>query len=712
MNKTSGAPWQIWIDTGGTFTDAIGVSPRGERRRVKILSSSALRGAVIARRDPSTLEISESWDALPDLVCGLRFRLLGGDHPPVAVAGYQPLDRRLELAEKPNFDIAPGAAFELLSDEEAPVLAARLLTGTGAGDDLPDCRMRLATTLGTNALLQRAGVPTALFVTRGFGDLLTIGTQQRPELFSLEVQRPRPLHAEVVEVEERLAADGSILLHLDAAALAGPAQALLDKGIRVAAVALMHAYRDPRHEQELKRKLLDWGFEHVSCSAEIAPRIKLLPRAQTAVVDAYLAPVVRTYLDRVGDALPERHLLAMTSAGGLLDRSGFRPKDSLLSGPAGGVVGGAAAGRRAGCSRTIGFDMGGTSTDVARFDGEFEYQYQHRVGDAELVAPALSIETVAAGGGSVCWLDGERLRVGPRSAGARPGPACYGAGGPLTLTDVNLLLGRLDPDRFGIPVAAGPARARLDKLLDEVEGRSGERPDDESALGGLLAVANETMADAIRRISLRRGYDPTGYALVAFGGAGGQHACGVAACLGIRKVVVPPDAALLSALGLGQAVVERFVERQVLEPLEQARPSIAGWFGDLERQAIKAVTAAGVERQRIEVRRRILHLRFSGQESSLEIDWRPDGSIREAFEERFLRLYGHRPENRDVELESLRVVASSRAAAEPPPAAEPGEFSATSASTFRACFDDRWQEVPGVRPGRPRRAGLPCRAPR
>ena len=463
----------------------------------------------------------------------------------------------------------------------------------------------------------------------------------------------------VVEVPERLDARGDVLLPLDAQSIEQEARGLVGRGVRTAAVALLHGYRNPVHESALRDRLLEWGFEHVSCSAELAPRIKLVPRAQTTVVDAYLSPVVGTYLDRVGSGLEAGSLLAMTSAGGLLDTDHYRPKDSLLSGPAGGVVGAAEAGRLAGRRKLISFDMGGTSTDVARIEDDYEYRFEHRVGDAEMVAPALAIETVAAGGGSICWLDDERLRVGPQSAGASPGPACYGAGGPLTLTDVNLLLGRLDSDRFDIPIDPGAARARLEELLAELERRTGERPRPRAILEGLLEIANETMADAIRRISVRRGYDPTDYTLVAFGGAGGQHACGVAACLGIRRVLLPTDAALLSAVGLGHAVVERFVERQILEPLDEAEPQIARWVNELATTARAQVVAAGVPEDQIEIRRRLLHLRFVGQESTMEVDWHDGVDVRQTFETAYGTLYGHRPEDRPIELESIRVAASS-----------------------------------------------------
>ncbi|HEX6199176.1 MAG TPA: hydantoinase/oxoprolinase family protein, partial [Thermoanaerobaculia bacterium] len=441
--------------------------------------------------DDRTLELAEDWvpAALrdrggPPLLAGCAFRVLGGGAggTPVAAAGFEPAASRLLLEADPGAGARPGAAFELVSEEEAPVLAARLLTGTPQDRPLPPLALRLATTRGTNALLERKGVATALFVTRGFGDLLVIGDQARPELFALAVEKPAPLHAEVVEVAERLAADGSVVeaLELDGAAgeaLGRRVDELLAAGIRSAAVALLHAYRNPGHERALGRFLRERGVRHVSLSSELAPLIKILPRAETAVVDAYLAPILGDYLERVRRALPEAGgatLHAMTSAGGLVGAAEYRAKDSLLSGPAGGVVGMADAGRRSGFERVIGFDMGGTSTDVARCDGAFEYVFEHRVGDARLLAPALAIETVAAGGGSVCRFAGGRLLVGPESAGADPGPACYGAGGPLTLTDVNLLLGRLDPERFGIPVDREAAEARLAELAAEVAAAGGE----------------------------------------------------------------------------------------------------------------------------------------------------------------------------------------------------------------------------------------------
>jgi len=730
--------WKIWIDTGGTFTDCLGVDPLGELRRVKVLSSSSLRGRVarIDPEDPRLLDVEADWARRPPvaagrlleemLFAGCGFRLLErtGERSPgrdakafeTEIVGLQRrrTGGRLRLAE-PLAREATGAVFELRCPDEAPVLAARLLTGTPQGRPLPPVELRLATTRGTNALLERKGAPTAFFVTEGFADLLEIGDQARPDLFTLAVRKRQPLYRRVVEVPERLAADGSVLrpLELDGeagAALAGWIAALRSEGIRSAAVALLHSYLDPGHERALGDRLVRAGFEHVSLSSELAPLIKVLPRAETAVVDAYLAPIIGEYLERVTEALPESAtLLIMTSAGGLVSDREYRAKDSLLSGPAGGVVGAAEAGRGSGFPRIISFDMGGTSTDVARFDGAYEYLFEHQVGDARLVAPALAIETVAAGGGSVCRFEAGRLLVGPESAGASPGPACYGAGGPLTLTDVNLLLGRLDGDRFGIPVDRGAAEARLRELAAAVAAERGSaEAEPEALLAGCLEIADERMADAVRRISLRRGYDPSEYALVAFGGAGGQHACSLAELLGITAVVVPEDAGLLSAVGLGAAVVERFVQRQVLEPLASVADRLALLLDELGGEAVGAVVAEGMAPEAVEVRRRIVHLRLAGQESTLAVEVGREGAtsdagvadIQSAFESAYRELYGYPPPPREVEVESVRVVASTRPAGGAPHAAVTESTvetrQARAAVRRPAYFGGTWVDVPVI----------------
>jgi 5-oxoprolinase (ATP-hydrolysing) len=683
--------WQIWIDTGGTFTDCLALDPSGALRRAKVLSSSALRAVVAEVVAADTLRIAEDWGAAPGVVDGLELRALSADAEAVQIASYDPASGRMRL-ERGTDGLRPGAAVEVRSPEEAPVLAARLVTGTAFGAALPPLAMRLATTRGTNALLERRGAATALFITRGFGDLLRIGTQQRPDLFALDVRRPEPLYAESVEVEERRAADGSVLVPLDADATRAAAERIASTGIRSAAVALAHAFRDPAHERALADVLRAVGFQHVSLSSELAPFIGLLARAETAVVDAYLGPVIGGYLEGVRRELGGGRLHVMTSAGGLVRPEDFRAKDSLLSGPAGGVVGAALAGRRAGHARVIAFDMGGTSTDVARVDGDFEYVWEHEVGGARIVAPALAIESVAAGGGSICAFDAQGLRVGPESAGASPGPACYGAGGPLTVTDCNLLLGRLDPARFAIPVDPAPAAAAADALAARIR-ETGEAVERQALLAGLIDIADERMADAIRGISLRRGYDPSEYALVAFGGAGAQHACGVASRLGIGTVIVPTDAGLLSALGIGHAPLERFAERQVLRRLDEVEDEIAETFDALSAEASDAVAREGVPRGEIAVRRRIANLRYVGQDSTLTIEWDRSVPLRAAFESRYAAVYGHRPASRPIEVESVRAIASTHATEDPaPPAPDPHD--ASPAGTRDTWIGGAWAQVP------------------
>jgi 5-oxoprolinase (ATP-hydrolysing) len=691
------------VDTGGTFTDCLAVDPEGRRHRAKVLSSSALRGRVAAVVGPRAVRFEAPWRVPVDFFRGGFFRSLGDEGLGVRVEASTA--DQVTLAE--DLAVQPGDAFEIGLDEEAPILAARLITGTAAGVPLPPMALRLATTRGTNALLERRGAPTALFLTEGFADLLVIGTQQRPDLFALEIRRDPPLYTTVVEVAERLAADGSVVRPLDLEALREPVRRLRQAGVEGAAVALLHSYRNGDHEARVVAFLRAAGFRHIAASAELAAAMGFLPRAETAVVDAYLSPVIRQYLDRVAGALgPESTLHGMTSAGGLVRAAEFQAKDSLLSGPAGGVVGAAGAGRASGYQKVLALDMGGTSTDVARCDGDFEYRFEFQVGGVHLMAPALVIETVAAGGGSLCTFDGSQLKVGPESAGATPGPACYGAGGPLTLTDVNLLLGRLDAARFEIPIDPEAARSALAEIRRAVEAASGEATTDEELLAGFLTIADERMADAVSTISVRRGYDPADYALVAFGGAGAQHAAPVAELLGIQTVLVPENAAVLSAAGLEAAVVERFAQRQVLAPLAAVEDSVGKWLDTLATEAVAAVASEGIPAERVEVRRRLAALRFAGQDTTVLVD--ATGDLKEAFAVAYRELYGYQPEAREIEVESLRVVASSRAPTlfSPTDPAVPGDRPDDGAAARvhpggvrpRACprcyLGGHWREVP------------------
>jgi 5-oxoprolinase (ATP-hydrolysing) len=654
--------WEIWVDTGGTFTDCLALDPGGTLRRAKVLSTSAVRGSVIEPVGPRELRVHPRWDGPASLVEGFEFRSLGDSTVRSVVVRFDSAEGVLRLADPIPLP-AVGSGFELRSPEEAPLLAARMVAGVGAREPLPPMKMRLATTRATNALLERKGAPVAFFVTRGFGDLLRIGTQQRPDLFAVGITKPAPLYAAVFEIDERLDAEGVVVRDLDTAQVREAADAAVASGLRVAALSLVHSPQNDSHERTVESILLEAGFEHVSRSSAIAAITNHLERSETAVVNAYLTPVLDHYLQRVAAAFGNSRggtLHLMTSGGGLVRREAFVPRDSLLSGPAGGVVGAAAAGGTAGYERVISFDMGGTSTDLARYDGDFDYTWTHRVGDAKLLAPALAIETIAAGGGSICSFRAGGLAVGPDSAGASPGPACYGAGGPLTLTDCNLLLGRIDPSRFELPISMAAAEAALEDLRDLIASETGSRPDPEALLDGLVEIADERMADAARAVSLRRGYDPADFTLIAFGGAGPQHACGVARRLGVRTIIVPANAGILSAWGLGGARLERIAERQLLRLLDD--PPGSGWLesqlDDLARQAVAGVAAEGIAADRIEVRRRIAEMRYVGQDSTLSIDIGVPGDAARLFEAEYEKVYGHRPERRPVEVESLRVIAS------------------------------------------------------
>ncbi|HXT50127.1 MAG TPA: hydantoinase/oxoprolinase family protein [Thermoanaerobaculia bacterium] len=691
--------WQIWVDTGGTFTDCLARDPGGALRRVKVLSSGSLRATVVERRGKRQLALAGLDELRPGALQGWRLTRLAGDERLSTVAWD---GSAVELAAAAPRSFARGTLCELVSPEEAPLLACRLITGTAPDAPLPPLRLRLATTLGTNALLERRGAPTGLFLTRGFGDLVEIGTQQRPDLFALAIEKPAPLYATTVEVEERHSASGEVLAELDEAALAVAARRVREAGVTSAAVALLHSFRYPEVERRVAKLLREHGFAHVSASAELAPALGYLARAETALVDAYLAPILEGYLGRIAHALrrgdpaseatKSTPLLVMTSAGGLSAASRFRAHEGLLSGPAAGVVGAAEAARRSGFERVLTFDMGGTSTDVARWDGELPWVFEHRVGEARLLAPAVAVETVAAGGGSICSFDGHRLRVGPESGGARPGPACYGAGGPLCLTDVNLLLGRVDASRFEIPLdvaAAGRACTALEASLTA----AGESMPRERLLAGLLRIADERMAEAIREISVRRGYDPAGYALLAFGGAGGQHACAVAELLGIGTVMVPADASLLSALGLGVARLERVTSRQVLRPLAEVGEALPGWLAELGEAASAEVRAQGAGADEVTVERRLVELRFVGQESVVEVTWEEGRSVAEEFAARYRDLFGYLPETRPVEVVALRAAAAARPALEAvPPRPEPRE--ARPALRRRVWLGGRWRRVP------------------
>ena len=456
--------WSFFVDTGGTFTDCLALDPHGTVHRAKVLSRGSLSARIASVASGNCLELAGSPDWPDDFPVG--FRLVGEDGE-CRVSEWNKSVSKLQFEGQLPSGLQVGDAIELLSGQEAPVLGQRLiLARAGLSPNEISATMRLATTRCTNALLEGKGTEPVLFVTKGFPNLLEIGDQRRTGLFDLVPKKRPVLHGPVVEVNERLDRNGEILQAPDLSALESDTRELLADGHKVAVVSFLHSYLNDEHEKIVSEKLLEWGFKRVVLSSEVRRFRKCLPRCESAVVEAYLSDVLNTYLDAVESGLGDgAELLVSSSSGGLSKRSEYRAIDSLLSGPAGGVVGAAAVARSAGLQKFINLDMGGTSSDVSRYSGSFAYQSSHSVGDAGVANIALRIETVAAGGGSICRIENDLLRVGPESAGAYPGPACYGFGGPFCLTDVNLLLGRLDPSRFSTPVVDSAARARLDELL-------------------------------------------------------------------------------------------------------------------------------------------------------------------------------------------------------------------------------------------------------
>lgn len=699
MAKAQGARWKIWVDTGGTFTDCLAYSPTGNLQRVKVLSDSTLRGILVKPIDSNHWQIRQNWPSQQtDIFNGYTMQVSSSKHS-ARITKFDPDTSTITLEESLPEDLA-GVDFTMTAFEEAPILAARLATHTPLKQKLPPLEMRLGTTRGTNALLERKGAKTTLLVTKGFKDLLTIGTQQRPDIFALNIQKPQPYYTEVIEVEERLDAQGNVIQALSPENQNKLKNALTTSKPESVAIALLHSYVNPVHEDALAETLRTSEFPFISTSASLTASQKILPRAHTALINAYLAPIIHRYLERIQQHVPQGALKVMSSAGGLADAMLYHPKDSLLSGPAGGVVGAASILRQVqhqqsgNFQRLLTVDMGGTSTDVSRYANEFDYRFLTQVGDAEIISPALAIETVAAGGGSICQFKNGTLAVGPESASAYPGPACYGQGGPLTITDVNLLLGRLTEDNFGIPINKSHAQKALDQIKATLQKHdSTSELDDEELLLGFLRIANEKMTDTVRSISVKKGFDPADHSLLAFGGAGGQHACEIASLLGITDIIVPQEAGLLSAYGMGQAVLERFSTRQVLQPYSDVKTKLAAWIDQLTEDATAQCRQEGYSDDVLETRFVKLFLRFKGQESTLEIDYTSPDKILETYQRQYESLFGHWLEDRVVELESIKVVVSTL----PPPLPKPEQrknYSPKPISSQQSRTRSGWLSIP------------------
>ncbi|KAB8178773.1 hydantoinase B/oxoprolinase family protein [Microbispora catharanthi] len=628
-----GDRWQFWVDRGGTFTDVVARRPDGRLVTRKLLSENPAR------------------------------------YPDAAVAGI------------------------------------RALLDVPAGEPIPVERIesvRMGTTVATNALLERRGERTALVITKGFGDALRIGYQNRPRIFDRRIVLPEMLYERVAEVDERITADGTVLRPPDLEGLAPRLRRLREEGVRAVAVVCLHSHLHPAHERAIGSLARRSGFAQVSCSSEVSPLMKLVPRGDTTVVDAYLSPVLRRYVEAVARQLPGVRLMFMQSNGGLAEAGHFRGKDAILSGPAGGIVGMARMSRLAGLDKVIGFDMGGTSTDVSHYAGAYERVVQTQVAGVRLSAPMIAIHTVAAGGGSVLRFDGGRYRVGPDSAGADPGPACYRNGGPLCLTDANVMLGRIQPGHFpevfgpdgDLPLDADEVRRRFAETAADIRGRTGDERDPEQVAEGYVRVAVENIANAIKQISVRKGRDVTEYALTTFGGAGGQHACAVADALGIRTVLVPPMAGVLSALGIGLADTTVMREQSVEARLEPAAiRRLTGLADTLEVAARRELSDEGVPDGRIRVTRRV-RLRYDGTDTSLQVDLTGTDTMVTAFEAAHLRTYSFLMD-RPLVAEAVSVEAvglteqpdlSDLASAAP--------AGARTAITVRMYTGGVWREVP------------------
>ena len=631
--------WQFWIDRGGTFTDVIAKTPSGALITHKLLSDN-----------PEQYE-----DA--------------------AIEGI----RRL---------------LKLSSGE--PICAETVES------------VRMGTTVATNALLERKGEPTVLLVTRGFRDALRIGYQNRPRLFDRHIVLPTLLYTRVIEVSERLNAHGEVLRALDIEEARQQLQQAYNDGFRALAVTLMHAYRYPAHELLLERVAADIGFTQISISHKVSPLIRFVSRGDTTAVDAYLSPILRRYIDRVASQMSGIQVLFMQSNGGLTRADRFQGKDAILSGPAGGIIGMVRTAQSAGFTRIIGFDMGGTSTDVSHFAGEFERQLETQIAGVRMRTPIMNIHSVAAGGGSILHFDGGRLRVGPDSAAANPGPAAYRRGGPLTVTDCNVLLGRIQPEHFpkvfgrsgAEPVDISIAREKFVGLAEEISAATGSRRTPEQIAEGYLEIAVRNMANAIRRVSVERGYDVSEYVLNTFGGAGGQHACRVAEQLGMTRVLLHPLAGVLSAYGIGLADVTAMRESSVeMELTDEVIPELERRFRQAEHEARTELLAQDVPPEHIRFIRHI-HLRYEGTDTAVPIAFAQRGTMLRAFAAAYRQRFSFLLPDRAVIAATLTVEAIGTAdaqalapAANAPPL-PPRASTLTPSGIVRLYCEGRWQSAP------------------
>ena len=586
---------------------------------------------------------------------------------------------------------------------DAAIAAIRHLLGVAPGAPIPVQAIeavKMGTTVATNALLERKGEATALLITKGFRDQLRIAYQNRPRIFDRHVRLPEMLYRRVVEVDERIGARGEVVRPLDEAATRSALAAVRAEGIQAVAIVLMHGYRFPAHEARVAELAREAGFAQVSVSHAVSPLMKIVSRGDTTVVDAYLSPILRRYVDQVAGELPGARLMFMQSNGGLTDAHRFQGKDAILSGPAGGIVGMVRTAEAAGFPKVIGFDMGGTSTDVSHYAGELEREFETLVAGVRMRAPMMSIHTIAAGGGSLLAFDGQRLRVGPASAGANPGPACYRRGGPLAVTDANVMLGKVQPAFFpkvfgpggDEPLDAEVVRAKFAALAGEIARATGEARTPEEVAEGFVRIAVANMANAIKFISVQRGHDVTEYTLACFGGAGGQHACLVADELGMKRVFIHPLAGVLSAYGMGLAEVRALREEALERRLEgAAMPEVEFLAAKLGVACTGELARQGVELARLVKR---VHLKYEGTDTALAVALDAPGAMLADFERQYRGRFSFLMPGRALVVESVSVEAVGKSEAPDERMAAPAAGPAAPLATVRMTTGGQAHDTP------------------
>ncbi|MCD4655101.1 hydantoinase B/oxoprolinase family protein, partial [bacterium] len=653
----------LFADVGGTFTDCIfwqppksGHAGRGTFTIKKILSNGTIPVQVQTTDNPKILLLQNfTWEdpsSLSGYTLQINFPKTGQFETKIKNVSLSPCTLTLENPLPQNCKYTFSALIH--SGESPAITALRCFTGTQLNQPLPDTVIRYATTTGTNSLLERKGPNTAFVTTSGFEDLLLIGYQDRPDLFTLQIQKPKPLFSMTAGIDEHTAATGRIVKPLNESVAIQSFKHLLEDGAESVAICFLNAWVNPDNELIAGDLAKEAGFTNIFLSHQTSPLIRLVPRADTTVADAYLTPIMSSHLKNIRSKLSDTSSLRiMTSAGGLISSSMFAGRQSILSGPAGGIVALSDVRSNSNYNEIIGFDMGGTSTDVSRFDGDFEYKYHTRIAGIRITTPMLNIETVAAGGGSICRFDGARFRVGPESAGASPGPAAYGKGGPLTITDANVLLGYIP--RFPFPLDTKAVETKFDEINKNIVSATGIQFSHFQIAEGFRKIACETMAASIRKISLTRGFDIRNHALCTFGGAGPQHACQIASLLGITTVLIHPLASVLSAYGLCVAPVKILLEKPILEIYRRRYlPEFTNHIKFLHAAASEQITAEGVNPATYQVRT-MADMRYLGQSHVLTINFEDPNDIEQLFHDTHKQFYGHTFDGRGIEIAALRL---------------------------------------------------------